>query len=180
MDRLTFTLNQIEKFKEPDSYCYTQWPDYVTIGKNCRIKQGVYFSPQGFGFQKFEGAWIHIPHSGKIIIEDYVEIFEGANIVRATAEDGVTLIGSGTKIDYNVHVAHNVRIGRNCLIIAGSIIGGSAVIGDDCYLGIGCMIKNKVKIGNGCTIGMGAVVIRDVPDGATVVGNPAKQIGTKL
>ena len=176
MDRLTFTLSQIEKNRELDSYCYAHHPDYVTIGKNCRIKNGVFFSPHGFGFEKIDGRWIHIPHSGRIIISDNVEIFEGANIVRATADDGVTFIGEGTKIDYGVHVAHNVKIGKNCLIIAGTVIGGSTSIGDDCYLGIGCMIKNKVKIGNNVTIGMGSVLINDVPDGETWVGIPARKL----
>lgn len=176
MDRVSFTHQQIENHPELDSYCLSVVPDYVKIGKNCRIKQGVHFSTQGFGFEKIDGVYIHIPHSGKIVIEDYVEIFEGTNIVRATADDGVTFIGKGTKIDYNVHIAHNVEIGKNCLIIAGAIIGGSAVVGDNCYIGIGAMIKNKVTIGNNVTVGMGAVIIRDVPDGATVVGNPARAI----
>lgn len=175
MDRLTF-LRQQQK-NHPEIYAtYTKLPEWVTIGDKCRIKEGVHFSPQGFGFEKVDGKWIHIPHSGKVIIGNDVEIFEGANIVRATADDGVTEIGDGTKIDYSVHVAHNVKIGKNCLVIAGTIIGGSAVIGDDCYLGIGCMIKNKVKIGNGVTVGMGAVVLRDIPDGETWVGNPAKKL----
>ncbi|KKN59935.1 hypothetical protein LCGC14_0536850 [marine sediment metagenome] len=101
-----------------------------------------------------------------------VEIFSGTNIVRPTLDD--TRIGEGTKIDYNCHIAHNVNIGKHCLIIAGTILGGSVTIGDNCYLGIGCMIKNKVKIGNNVTIGVGAVVLEDVKDNYVMVGNPAK------
>lgn len=172
MDRLDFLRHQQRNHPEVHG-TYTNIPEWVTIGHSCMIKKGVHFSPHGFGYEKVDGKWIHIPHSGKVIIGNEVEIFEGTNIVRATADDGVTLIGDGTKIDYNVHVAHNVKIGENCLVIAGSIIGGSVEIGDDCYLGIGCMIKNKVKIGNGVTVGMGAVVLRDIPDGETWVGNPA-------
>lgn len=175
MDRLEFLRHQEKNHPEPH-YTYTKIHEWVKLGHSCRIKQGVHFSPQGFGYEKVNGKWVHIPHSGKVIIGNEVEIFEGTNIVRATADDGVTSIGDGTKIDYNVHVAHNVKIGKNCLVIAGSIIGGSAVIGDDCYLGIGCMIKNKIKIGNGVTVGMGAVVLNDIPDGETWVGNPAKKL----
>lgn len=174
MTRKEFCLEQNRKYPE-GFYHYEAIPSYVSIGTGCRIHEGVFFS-QGFGFEFIGGRWLHIPHSGKIIISDNVEIFEGTNICRGTADDGVTFIGEGTKIDYNVHVAHNVKIGKHCLIIAGSIIGGSVEIGDNCYLGIGCMIRNKVKIGNNVTIGMGAVVVKDVPDGITVVGNPAKEI----
>lgn len=174
MDRLEFTKKQISKYTENpviESYAPVSW---VCLGKGVSIHKGVFFSAAGFGYEWIDEKWVHIPHSGKVIIGDNVEIFSGTNIVRATADDGVTSIGAGTKIDYNCHIAHNVKIGKNCLVIAGTIIGGSTEIGDGCYLGIGCMIKNKVKIGNNVTIGMGAVVLKDVPDGATVVGNPAK------
>jgi acetyltransferase-like isoleucine patch superfamily enzyme len=60
--------------------------------------------------------------------------------------------------------------------VAGTVIGGSTEIGDNCYLGIGCMIKNKVKIGNNVTVGMGAVVLKDIPDGETWIGNPARKL----
>ena len=175
MDRLEFLRYQ--ENNHPEMCCtYTKIPEWVKVGSYCRIKKGVQFSPQGFGFEKVDGKWLHIPHSGKVIIGNEVEIFEGTNIVRATADDGTTEIGDGTKIDYGVHVAHNVKIGKNCLVVAGTIIGGSTVIGNDCYLGIGCMIKNRVKIGNGVTVGMGAVVLKDIPDGETWVGNPARKL----
>lgn len=175
MNRKEFTLSQIEKYyKSPE--INSKIPDWVTLGKNVNIYESVFFGESGFGFEKIDDKWIHIPHSGKAIIGDDVEIFSSSFIARGTSDDDLTIIGDGTKIDYNCHIAHNVKIGKNCLIIAGTIIGGSVVIGDNCYLGIGCMIKNKVKIGNNVTIGMGAVVIRDVPDNVTVVGNPAKII----
>ncbi len=135
------------------------------------IHKNVFFSEQGFGFQWNGKEYIRIPHVGNVNLGDKVEIYSGTNIVRPTVND--TTIGDGTKIDYNCHIAHNVNIGKNCLIIAGTIIGGSVEIGDNCYLGIGCTIKNKVKIGNNVTIGMSAVVLNDVPDGLTMIGNPA-------
>lgn len=171
--RQLFCLAQRKKWPFT-SEVFSHVPYYVTIGKNVHIATNVTFSPQGFGFEKIDGKWLLIPHVGSILIGDDVSIYEGTIIVNATARDGTTEIGEGTKIDTNCHIAHNVKIGKNCLIISGSIIGGSTVIGDNCYLGIGCKIKNKVKIGNNVTIGMGAVVLKDVPDGVTVVGNPAK------
>lgn len=173
MDRIEFTKSQIAKYgKEPE--ILTDVPGWVTIGQKCNIHKGVYFSDTGFGYEKIDGVWVCIPHSGKVLIGDNVDIFSGTNIVRATSDDGRTIIGEGTKIDYNCHIAHNVKIGKHCLIIAGTIIGGSVEIGDNCYLGIGCMIRNKIKIGNNVTIGMGAVVVKDIPDNVTVKGNPAK------
>ena len=173
MNRKDFTLSQIQKY--PEGYWRAIFPLFVKFGDKIRVGSGVIFS-QGFGYEKINNEWVHIPHSGRIIIEDKVEIWDGTNICRGTADNDSTIIGVGTKIDYNVHIAHNVKIGKHCLIIAGSIIGGSAVVGDHCYLGIGCMIKNKIKIGNNVTIGMGAVVIKDVPDNVTVIGNPARAL----
>ena len=173
MGRLEFLKKQLTKYPE-NAEVLTLIPKWVEFGENINIHKGVFFSSSGFGYEKINNKWVHIPHSGKVIISDNVDIFSGTNIVRATADDGITFIGKGTKIDYNCHIAHNVKIGKNCLVVAGTILCGSVEIGDNCYLGIGCMIKNKVKIGNNVTVGMGAVVLKDVPDGQTVIGNPAK------
>lgn len=176
-------------YTERQKFCQQQWikhpiknlpkmiyPDWMIVGENCFINETVVAEPHGFGYEKFDGNWILIPHSGKIIIGDNVDVHNLTVIVRGTSDDSVTRIGSGTKIDTLCHIAHNVSIGQNCLITSGSIIGGSVVIGDNCYLGINCVIRNKVKIGNNVTVGMGAVVTKDVPDGCTVYGNPAKII----
>jgi len=177
MSRKEFVKQQLEKHPE-ENRINIELPSWVNVGSNVHIADSVHFNPRGFGYEKMSNRdeYTHIPHSGKVVLEDNVEILEGTNIVRATADDGETRIRYGSKIDYNVHIAHNVKIGKNCLVIAGTIIGGSVEIGDNCYLGIGCMIKNKVKIGNNVTIGMGAVVLRDVSDNSTVIGNPAKQL----
>jgi UDP-3-O-[3-hydroxymyristoyl] glucosamine N-acyltransferase len=89
---------------------------------------------------------------------------------------GDTIIGARTKIDNLVHIAHNARIGEDCMIVAQAGIGGSAVIGNGVFIGFGAKIKNKVTIGDGAVIGMGAVVICDVPAGETWAGVPARKL----
>lgn len=176
MSREEFAKEQMRKHPELSKKTInTEIPEWVLFGNNCYIAENVIFSPRGFGYIEIDGKCEHIPHSGTVVIGDDVDIMGGTNITRATADSGITHIGDGTKIDYNCHIAHNVKIGKNCLVIAGTIIGGSTEIGDNCYLGIGCMIKNKVKIGNNVTIGMGAVVTKDIPDNETWVGNPARK-----
>lgn len=123
----------------------------------------------GFGYAREEdGSLVKIPHRGNVIIEKDVEI--GAFVCIDRAVVGSTVIGEGTKVDNLVHIAHGVKIGKHCLIVAGAVIGGSTIIGDRCFLGINASIKNKVKIGNDVTVGMGCIVLADVPDGMTVKG----------
>jgi UDP-3-O-[3-hydroxymyristoyl] glucosamine N-acyltransferase len=143
------------------------------ISVTAKIDKTAVIGNDGFGYaREHHGALLKMPHTGNVVICDWVEI--GAHTCIDRAVEGSTVIGEGTKIDNLVHIAHGVKIGKNCLIVAGSVIGGSCEIGDHVYIGIGAMIKNKVRIGNNVTIGMGAVVLKDVPDGVTVVGNPAR------
>lgn len=183
MDTLTsrqkFCLSQIEKYGEANP-CYSYFNNTLEIASHlhvsgkAKLSHSVWIDLHGFGYEKINGKWVLIPHSGKIIIEDNVYIHAYTTICHGTGDNDVTRIGNGTKIDTHCHVAHNVKIGKNCLITSGVIIGGSAEIGNDVYIGIGALIRNKVKIGDGAVIGMGAVVVDDVPPGVTVVGNPAK------
>ena len=145
------------------------------IGERVIINAGTVIGAEGFGYIPDEdGALIQFPHIGGVIIEDDVEI--GANVCIDRGALGDTIIGQGTKIDNLVHVAHNVKIGKNCQIICLVGIGGSVEIGDDSFVGISARIKNQKKIGKNVTIGMGAVVIKDVPDNMIVAGNPASPI----
>ena len=145
----------------------------VEMGKNVRIGPNCTIGFDGFGFEQDEdGSYHRFPHIGRVIIGDDVEIEANTCIDRGALGD--TIIGSGTKIDNLVHVAHNVEIGKNCLIVALTCLGGGVIIEDGSYVGIGASIRNQMKIGEKAFIGMGAVVVKDVEPGITVIGNPAR------
>lgn len=144
----------------------------VVLGKNVIIKYGAVIGYDGFEFYEEEGVLKNFPHRGRVILEDDVQI--GCNCCIDRGSLGDTIIGKGTKLDNLVHVAHNVKIGKNCQLTAGVILGGSVEIGDNVFIGLNATIKDNIKIGSNSIIGMGAVVIHDVPEGVTVVGNPAR------
>ncbi|MBK7666197.1 MAG: hypothetical protein IPJ32_01965 [Sphingobacteriaceae bacterium] len=77
-------------------------------------------------------------------------------------------------MDNLVHIAHNVKIGENSLIIANAMIGGSTIIGPGSWVGPSVSILNKVDIGKDCFLGMGTVVIRNTEESSVIVGNPGK------
>lgn len=143
--------------------CFAAIYRSVKIGFSCVIGDA------GFGYEYDEqGQLFQMPHLGRVRIGEGVVIRNSVMIDRAVL--GETVIGEGTVIDNLVHVAHGAKIGKNCLIVAGAVIGGSAEIGDRSFIGMNASIKNKVKIGCGCIIGAGAVVTKDVADGLTIIG----------
>lgn len=146
------------------------------IHPSAKIHRSACIGKDGFGYARQEdGSLIKMPHQSNVIIEKDVEI--GAHTCIDRGVSTPTIIGEGTKIDNLVHIAHGVKIGKHCVIVANSVIGGSVEIGDRCFIGIGAMIKNKVKIGNRVVVGMGSVVTKDIPDGETWYGNPALKDG---
>ncbi|MGH7587970.1 MAG: UDP-3-O-(3-hydroxymyristoyl)glucosamine N-acyltransferase [Gemmatimonadota bacterium] len=145
----------------------------TTIGERCVVQSGCVLGSDGFGYATdVEGAHHRVPQRGGLTIGNEVEL--GANVTIDRGSAGNTVIGDGCKIDNLVHIAHNVRIGRNTMIVAQVGIAGSTVIGDRVILGGQAGIIGHARIGDRARIGGQAGVIGDVPAGMEVSGYPAR------
>jgi len=146
---------------------------HCSIGKRCLIKSNTVIGEEGFGFEFDEqGRPVRIPHLGRVVIGDDVEIGAMNVIARGTLND--TIIEDFVKTNDHVFVAHNVRIGRNTLVMAGAEICGSVRIGRNVWIGPQTAIINQVTVGERAFVGIGAVVIKSVEPNMVVVGNPAR------
>jgi UDP-3-O-[3-hydroxymyristoyl] glucosamine N-acyltransferase len=149
------------------------------IGNGCIIGPGVNIGDDGFAFVRHQtGELERFPHLKGVKIGNNVEISGNSNVDRGSLSD--TWIGDGTKIDALVHIAHNVTIGRNCELTAGTIIGGSTTINEMCWTGLNSTLKDRIKVGRNVLVGAGAVVIRDIEDEDIVAGVPARSIKNKI
>jgi UDP-3-O-[3-hydroxymyristoyl] glucosamine N-acyltransferase len=149
--------------------------DKSVIGQNVRIHAGVVIGADGFGYEKDEsGNVFKFPHLGGVIIEDNVEI--GANTCIDRGSLSNTIIRKDCKIDNLVQVGHNVEVGERSFIIANTIIGGGTKIDNDVWISPSVSILNGLKIGQNSTVGIAANVGKNIPDGETWTGNPARPI----
>lgn len=165
-DKLAFALRVYEDYdwKLPP-------PKLVNVYEDHHMR-GNHIGHPGFGWVWTGEGWLRFPHIGGVVFGEGVDL--GCNVTIDRGALGDTIIGTGVKIDNGVHVGHNVTIGAHSLLTAHSVIGGSAIIGNRTWIGLGAQIKNQIVIGNDVTVGMGAIVVKDVPSGMTVKGNPAK------
>ena len=153
--------------------------DRVTIGSHVTIHAGTVIGADGFGYQRNEkGEFEKFPHIGGVIIKDCVEI--GANTCIDRGALGNTIIEEGAKIDNLVHIAHNVKVGKHTAVIAHAMIGGSTVIGDYSWVAPSVALRDQISIGDKTIVGMGAVVTKNIPDGETWTGSPAKPLAVFL
>lgn len=147
----------------------------IYLGKPLRIGPFASIGFPGFGYKK-EETWIPKLHPFGLVILEGAALHSHVTIDRGSWRD--TFIGKNVRINNYAHVGHNVRIGDNVLLGVGAKISGSTEVGNHVVIWNGADIKQHLKIGDGAVIGMGAVVLEDVPPEITVVGNPARRIGT--
>ncbi len=149
--------------------------DGVKIGKDVVIHSGTVIGSEGFGYERNEtGQLVKFPHVGTVVIQNGVHI--GANTCIDRGSLGVTYIGEGVRIDNLVHVAHNVRIGKNSAIIANAMIGGGVDVGEASWIAPSACLRDRITIYRESIVGMGALVTKDVPEETTVMGSPAREI----
>ena len=151
------------------------------IGDGCRLGDDVIVGPgsvighTGFGYSReADGTPVIVPHFGSVLIGDRVEIGANAAIDRGTLDD--TVIGNDVKIDNLVHIAHNSQVGAGAFVIASAVICGGVQLGARSWVAPNAVVKEQATVGDDALVGLSATVLRDVPDGATVVGNPARQL----
>ncbi len=148
-----------------------------TIGNNVTIGDNVVIGGPGFGYVKNtrETDTVNFEHYGRVIIKDNVSIHSLVAIDRGTLND--TIIEENCKIDNLCHIAHNVKIGKNTMISARSLVGGGTTIGENCWVGAGSTIIDRISICDNTFIGSGTNVTKSIYSfNGTWVGNPARRI----
>ena len=142
------------------------------IGDRVIIHPGVHIGQDGFGFAMGPRGHMKVPQVGRVVIQDDVEIGAGATVDRGANRD--TVIGEGTKIDNLVQIAHNVVIGRHCVIAAQVGVSGSCTLDDFVAIGGQAGLAGHLHIGAGAQIAAAAGLMDDVPAGGRWVGMPAR------
>ena len=147
---------------------------FALVGDRVSIHAGAVIGEAGFGAAGGPKGVVDLPQLGRVILQDGVTI--GANSCVDRGAFGDTTIGENTKIDNLVHVAHNVRLGRNCVAAAFTGISGSTTVGDGVAFGGKAGVADHLTVGAGAQIGASASVFKDVPAGETWTGFPARPL----
>ena len=145
----------------------------VTVGRRVIVHAGAVIGSDGFGYAPRDGRHEKIPQVGTVEIGDDVEI--GANVTIDRGTMGPTRIGRGVKIDNLVHVAHNVSVGEDSVLVAQVGISGSTQVGRGVTFGGQSGAVGHIRIGDGATVAAQAGVTKSVADGARVSGYPAME-----
>lgn len=147
--------------------------DNVSIGDCCFVKEGAVIGGAGFGFERDEaGNRFRFPQIGGVRIGNHVDIGANTCIDRGALSD--TILDDYSKVDNLCHIAHNVRVGKNAVVVACAEVSGSCVIGDDTWIGPNVCVRDQRHVGGNTLIGMGSVVVNNIGDGEVWAGNPAK------
>ncbi len=163
----------------------------VVLGADCRIGAGagvthallgsrVYVYPgarvgqEGFGFATTAAGMLSVPQLGRVVLEDDVEVGANSTIDRGSAQD--TVIGAGSRLDNLVMIAHNVRLGRCCVVVSQAGISGSTTLEDFVVVAAQAGLTGHLRVGQAARIGAQAGIMSDVEAGAAVVGSPAMPV----
>jgi UDP-3-O-[3-hydroxymyristoyl] glucosamine N-acyltransferase len=149
---------------------------FALLGDGVRLLPGAVLGAAGFGVAASTSGAIDAPQLGRVILQDGVTVGACSCIDRGAFDD--TVVGENTKIDNLVQIGHNVRIGRNCVLAAQTGIAGSVTVGDSAQFGGKAGVGDHLTLGDRIRVAAGALVMRDVPDGETWCGIPAKPIRT--
>jgi len=144
----------------------------VTIGRNVRIGPNSVIGHDGFGYHFSGGVHRKVPHAGTVVIEDDVDL--GACTCVDRAKFGSTVIAAGAKIDNLVQIAHNVQVGKGCLLAALAGVAGSAELGDFVVLGGHAGVRDNISVGRGVQASAFAAIAGDVREGEIIAGVPAR------
>ncbi len=144
---------------------------HCVAGNKVYIYPGAHIGQDGFGFAMSAKGPVKVPQLGRVVIGDDVEIGSSTTVDRGAMGD--TVIGSGSRIDNLVQVAHNVKLGRCCVIVSQVGIAGSCEFGDFVVAGGQVGFAGHLKIGSGAQIAAQSGLMNDVPAGAVLMGSPA-------
>jgi UDP-3-O-[3-hydroxymyristoyl] glucosamine N-acyltransferase len=145
--------------------------DNTTMGANCVIKPGAVIGREGFGYTRQDGKNVFLPHAGRVVMGDRVDVGANSIIDRGMITDSI--VGEGTKIDNHCYLGHGVVVGKECFLAGGTGLAGGVVAGDYVLFGAQSGISNKVHIGDHAEIGAKSGVFQDVPASTRMLGYPA-------
>ncbi len=174
----SFVGSDVRLGKECQLYPRVTLLERVILGDRVKIFPGTVVGSDGFGMVQDAGANAEMPQMGTVVIEDDVRIGANCTIDRGTF--GETRIGQGTKLDDQVHVAHNTTIGQNCIMCGQSGTAGSVVLEDNVMMGGQVGIKDHLRVGKGARIGGQSGVTKDLEGGRDYFSTPAAPIGQAM
>ena len=176
-NKYILTEEPLVVFAEVHDILHHKEPDCIAplVGVGCDLHETAVIGGQGFhSFRRPGGHAGLLKHIGGVRLGAHVRIGAHTCVDRGLFHD--TVIDDRAKLDNLVQVGHQARVGRDVVVCAGAILGGSCVVRDCSFIGLGAIIRPHVTVGVGALVGMGAVVTKDVPPGEVVAGNPAKII----
>lgn len=145
----------------------------TVIGDDCVIGCNSTIGSEGFQILRIQNVNRKVVHCGRVVLGDKVYIGDNTDVCNSLFE-GSTKVGTNAKVDNLVHIAHNVVVGDNAVITAGTILCGSSIVENNAWIGVNSSVLNRVRVGDDSKIGIGSVVTRDIPENALAYGVPAK------